>query len=251
MFGKFLCAVAVFFSITALGACVAPPTEQKREAYLNFDDANRYFAEGKFDVAQKYYQKVTDEAPDSPFRIHALLGQADSFFLQGEYIAAAPLYARFQELYPLDPRTSYAEFYQGMSYFRDVVAVKRDQSSTQKAYDLLVKFAEKYPEHPATQFAKEKTAFLKDRLSEKIYTIAKYYFDTASYGACIGRVEDLLEKFPDTRFKAEALLMKGKSLAAEEAFGKAELVFKDLIVLFPETPFATQATAELAQIKKN
>jgi outer membrane protein assembly factor BamD len=246
--GAALFATAVFAALS-LQACVSDHETTLTGSVANFDNANLYFTQGKFDSSQRYYAKVNDEAPDSPYRAHALLGQADSYYLQGEFIVAAPLYARFVELYPLDQRTSNAFFYEGMSYFQDMVDVKKDQTSTQKALERFEKFIEKYPDHPASPFAKEKLALLTDRMAEKVFTIAKYYYDLTDYGSCIGRVDDLLKKYPDSRLKGEALMMKAKSYAGEEAYEKAKTVYLQIIAEHPGTDFSKQAETELNFLK--
>ncbi len=226
-------------------SCASLKETEKSGPVAYFDDANLYFAQGKYDAAQRYYTKVLDEAPDSPYRVHALLGSADSYYLQGDYIVAAPLYARFVELYPLDDRTPDALFYGGMSYFNDMVKVSKDQGSARKALDIFAKFSEKYPGNPAEPFVKEKISFLTDRLAEKMFIIAKFYFDLHAYGSCIGRVDDLLEKYPDTRFKGEALVMKAKSYAGEEAYEKAKKTYERIISELSGTEFARRAQSEL------
>jgi outer membrane protein assembly factor BamD len=230
-------------------ACATAP-EPKREAVVNFDSANYYFAQGKFEPAQRYYHKIIDEMPDSPFRIHALLGSADSYFMDGDFVSAAPLYSRFVELYPLDEQTPRAMFYIGMSYFKDVPKISRDQTNSQKACDMFAKFVEKYPVHFATTFAQEKIEFLDDRLAEKTFMVAEYYFNVKGYVSCIGRVEDLLEKYPKTRLRSEALLMKARSYAGEEAYEKARLSYLAVIAEFPGTKTAAKASAELRSFPK-
>lgn len=240
--------LAVLFAILGLSACATP--DAQKIAAENFNDANAYFAKGKFDGAQKMYNKVMDEAPDSPYRIHALLGVADSYYMEEEFVSAAPMYERFAELYPLDDHTPHAVFYAGMSHWHDMVTVKRDQTATKNALDAFTSFAEKYPGHPAEAFAKEKVAILTDRLAEKIFLIAEYYYNTAGYISCIGRVDELLEQYPTTRFKAQALLLKAKSFAAEESFEKAMVIFLQVAFEAPGSDIAKEAEAEMKAIEQ-
>lgn len=241
--------VAATLAAVTLQACASDPETTLTGSVANFDKGNEYFAQGKYDSSQRYYAKVNDEAPDSPYRAHALLGQADSNYMLGEFVVSAPLYARFVELYPLDPKTPNALFYEGMSYFKDIVDVKKDQSSTQKALEKFQKFAEKYPEHPAAPYAKEKLGFLSDKLAEKIFTIAQYYYQLTDYGSCIGRVDDLLSKYPDTHLKGDALIMKARSYAGEEAYEKAKTVYGKIINELPGTEISKQAQTELTALK--
>jgi outer membrane protein assembly factor BamD len=233
----------VVAAIAVLAGCASD--DANKTAIQNFNDANYYFTKAKWDGAEKLYQKILDNAPDSPYRIHSLLGVADSYYMQGDFISSAPMYARYVELYPMDERTPHALFYEGMSYYHDMVPVKKDQTSTEKALVKFTRFVEKYPDHPATPFAKEKILFLTDRLAEKIYTIAEYYYNITGYGSCIGRVDELLKKYPDTRFKGDALMLKARSYAGEESYEKAKIAFLQIAFEFKGTKHGAQAEAEL------
>lgn len=234
--------------IATIGACLlitACATEEHKRDMEYFDDGNAFFTKDKFDPSQKAYQRLLDESPDSPFRIHALIGSADANYLQGEYIAAATTYARFVELYPQDDLTSRALFYEGMSYYKDMVPLKKDQTSAGKALNIFVEFVRKYPMHFATPFAVDKITSLNDRLAEKEFEVALFYFNTAGYISCISRVDQLLEKWPDSRFKADALLLKAKSYLAEEAYEKGNTVLRQVAADFPATKAGMEAEALL------
>lgn len=233
--------------LTLLFAAGCTSLDKKMEIKIAFKEANEYYTKGKFDASEKRYQKVLDEAPDSPYRIHALLGVADSYYMEKEYELASAMYQRFVELYPLDPKTPHAMFYEGMSYFQDMLKVKRDQSNTETAMEAYGRFIKRYAEHPATPYAIEKTAFLNDRLAEKIFITAEFFYQTDAFIACIGRVDELLEKYPETRFKPKALLLKGKAYLAEEAFAKSVKVFLQITKEFPDTPEGRKALLELQQ----
>lgn len=235
--------IATVTACLLLSACATD--EHKREMEF-FDDGNAFFSKARFEPSQKSYQRLLDEAPDSPFRIHALLGSADSYYMEKEYIASAPVYARFVELYPQDELTPHALFYEGMSYYQDMVPMKKDQTNAEKALGVFKEFVRKYPMHFAAPFVLEKISTLNDRLMEKEYTVALFYFNTTAYVSCIDRVDHLLEAWPTTRFKADALLLKGKSYLAEEAFGKGKAVLKQVAADFPEAPAGKEAAALLA-----
>ncbi len=225
--------IATVMACLLLTACASD--EHKREMEW-FNDGNSFFAKERFEPSQKAFQRVLDEAPDSPFRIHALIGSADAYYMDKEYIASAPVYARFVELYPQDELTPQALFYEGMSYYRDMVPVKKDQSNAQKALDVFKEFVQKYPMHFAVPFVLDKISKLNDRLMEKEYDIALFYFNTTAYVSCLDRVDNLLKTWPETRFKADALLLKGKSYLAEQAYDKAKAVLSQLVADFPATP---------------
>ncbi len=243
-------AVLRFFAVAVvvLAGCSTP--EGKKAMLTTFNNANYYFAKGKYEPSQKEYQKILDEFPDSRFRVHALLGVADSYYMMNEYYLAVPMYRRFIELYPLDPKTGHALFYEGMGYYRDMTDVERDQSSAEKSLEVFKTFLDKNPNHPAAGFVKEKTAMLKGRLEEKILTIAEFYYRIGAFGSCIGRVDDLLLEYPDTRLRLRALLLKGKAYFEEEAFLKARAAFAQVIEEFPDSEEGREAAVKLESLAK-
>ena len=242
---KFVTAVLLLAAVF-LSACATP--EKKLETLKSFNKANLFFAKGKFEPALKRYQSILDAEPDSPFRIHALLGVADSYFMQKEYYLAVPMYQRFIELYPLDDRTSHALFYEGMSYYLDLFKMERDQTNAEYGLEAFKKFAAGYPNHAAAPFAKKKISELEGRLAENLYLIAEFYHRIDAFGACIGRVDDLLLKYPGSRFVPSALLLKGKSYVEEEAFEKAGKVFAYVASEYPGTDEGNSAKSELRKL---
>lgn len=223
-------------------------TDKQILANESFDEANYYFAKGKYEFAQKKYQEILDEFPDSPLRLHALLGSADSYYMQGDFYLAAPVYKRFQELYPLDERTPHALFYEGMSYYRDIKDIPRDQSATEETIEAFTNFVMKYPGHPAHGFAKEKLGSLEELLAQKQMYIIEFYFRIDAFGSCIRRVDEFVAIFPSSKLVPRALLLKGKSYQNEEAFAKAKKVFEDLVASYGDTDSALEAKTELKKM---
>ncbi|MFQ5431249.1 MAG: outer membrane protein assembly factor BamD [Nitrospinota bacterium] len=240
-------ASVVLLAALILSACATP--EKKLETLKSFNKANLFYAKGKYDPAQKRYQSLLDAEPDSPFRIHALLGVADSYFMQKEYYLAVPMYQRFIELYPLDDRTPHAAFYEGMSYYLDLFKMERDQTNAREGLKAFKKFVTTYPNHAAVPFAREKIIELEERLAKTVYLIAKFYYGIDAFGACIGRVDDLLLEYPNSRFVPDALLLKGMSYVEEEAFKKAEEVFAQVSSEYPETSAGNSAKSKLKKLK--
>ena len=244
---KVITAVLALAVFSFLPSCA---TKDKETLMLKrFDKANHFFTKGKYEPAQKRYQKILDEDPDSPFRIHALLGVADSYYMEKEYYLAVPMYQRFVELYPMDERTPHALFYEGMSYHLDTFKMERDQTNARKALEAFKRFATNYPDHPAAGFTKEKIAGIEDRLAESLFLIAKFYFRIDSFGACIGRIDDLISLHPNSRFTSPALLLKAKAYMEEEAFEKAKTVFAHVSSNYPGTADGKAASIELTKLK--
>lgn len=234
--------------LMALSACAT--TSQKRKELELYNDANLYFTKGKYETSRNHYQNLLDKYPDSPFRVRALLGVADSYYLGKEYFLAEPMYERFIELYPLDALTPHALFYKGMSYHQDIKKVPRDQTYTKNTMDTFKEFLFKYPNHPAGEFTRQKIAALDDLLAQKEFYILAFYYKINAFGSCISLVDDFVAVHPDTRYVPEALLIKGKSYKEEEAFEKARYVFERIVEEYGGTPAGKDAKTEIKALKK-
>jgi outer membrane protein assembly factor BamD len=230
-----------------LASCATPTAEKKARAIFN--DANYYFAKGKFEHSQKRYQTILDEFPDTPFRVNALLGSADAYYMLGEYFLSAPLYEQYQDLYPLHENIVHARLYEAMSYYRDVMKMERDQTNTTKALEAFSYFVIKYPDHPAAPFAKDQIVALDDKLAQKQIQALEFYYRIDSFVSCIARADLFVEMYPETKYVPHAIMLKGKSYREEEAFKKAEKAFREVVEIFPDTPEAAEAKTELKKLK--
>ena len=137
--------------LTAFTGCAAT-----QEASANADPALLYtegvilYQDGDYNEAIDKFKKVMEDYPLSPSATDAQLLLADTYYVSAQYSDAASYYASFIALHPGHPKASYALFQKGMSYFRDVLSIDRDQTTTEKA---LLAFNDMHHDYPASVYA--------------------------------------------------------------------------------------------------
>ncbi len=236
--------IAVFLA----GGCATHGIQNRELELIN--DANYQFSKGKYDLARKRYQALLNSFPDSQFRLNALIGAADSYYMQKEYYLAEPAYQKFSELYPLSPETPRANFYLAMSYFHETLKVPQDHTNTKNADDAFRKFIAKHPDHPAVPTAEEKIRHLDDLLERKVLYIIEFYFRTDHFISTIRRVDEFMANHPFSRYVPRALLLKGESYMEEEAFKKAKKTFEDLVGIYGDSEAAKEARQKLIKLER-
>jgi len=239
--------LSAIITVCLAGGCATHGIQNRELELIN--DGNYQFSKGKYDLSRRRYQAILDSFPDSQFRIHALIGAADSYYMQGDYYLAEPAYQKFSELYPLSPETPRADFYLALSYFHETLKVPQDHTNTESADDAFRKFIAKYPDHPAVPTAEEKIRHLDDLLAKKELYIIEFYFRTDHFMSSIRRIDEFIANHPDTPYVPKALLIKGRSYMEEEAFEKARKTFEELVKKYGDSEAAKQAKQELMKLK--
>ena len=110
---------------------------------------------------KKHYGRISSKPSGSRGRTYA----RRQYYVSERYDEASASYTAFQAFHPGHPKAAYALFQKGMSHFKEVLSVDRDQTKTKKAlfaFEDLVKF---YPESPYAEKSKEVVSFLRTRLA--------------------------------------------------------------------------------------
>jgi len=242
-------ASCIFFSCLLLTAFTGCASTQ--EASANIDPALLYtegvilYQNGDYNEAIDKFKKVMEDYPLSPSATDAQLLLADTYYVSAQYSDAASYYASFIALHPGHPKASYALFQKGMSYFRDVLSIDRDQTTTEKA---LLAFNDMLSFYPASVYADkagEMIVFLKKRLAEREFYIGNFYFKDKKYKGALARFADILKKYPDAGLSDKVLYYIGKSYSELGEDELARNAFSTLIANFPGSSYADDAKSWL------
>lgn len=236
-------AFCLFASLPFLVIGCAATQEIARDnnpALLYAEGANLYH-DGDYHEAIDKLKKVMEEYPLTSFAEDAQLLLADAYYASSEYSDAASYYATFIALHPGHPRAPYALFQKGMSYFRDVLSIDRDQAATQKALLAFTDLAAQYPASIYVDKAKEMGIFLKKRLAEREFYIGNFYFKDKKYKGALARFAEILKKYPEIGISDKVLYYIGMSYVELGENDLARDTFSTLITQFPESSFAGDA----------
>ncbi len=237
----------VFVLLLIVSGCsgavqVSRPKADPAELY---GKAVSLYNEERYEDAEGSLKAVVQDYPLSPYAVDAGLLLGDLYYAMERYEEAGSYYATFSTLHPAHPRAPYAVFQKGMSLFKDVLSLDRDQTATRKALFAFDDLINAYPQSVYATKAKELKSFLRARLAERERYIARFYFKNGNYKAALARFRDILKDYPETGRTEEALYYIGESYAR---LGEADLArdaFVTLINNFPDSQLSKDARLKI------
>ena len=198
-------------ALVMLGACsqtdkdanfaieeIVPPDSLYNQALANLDT-------GDFKTAQKRIEDLNRQHPYSEYSRRSLILDTFINYRRGSYQEAAASGKRFIELYPADKDAAYAQYIVGMSYFKQMPHITRDQTPTRRAYNAMNSLLEKYPDSEYAEDAARKLRISRDQIAGKEMLVGRYYQERREFLAAINRFRGVVEEFPKTRHVEEAL----------------------------------------------
>lgn len=211
----------------------------------SFDNALSLYYSKKYQEAEDAFKGIMENFPVSPYSVEAQLMLGEVCYTTGRYEDAGSYYTNFVVFHPTHPRASYALFQKGMSHFKEVLSIDRDQTPTRKALFAFEDLIREYPDSPYQEKAVELISFLKKRLAEREFYVARFYYRSKNYTGAIARFRGLLREYPESGLSEKTLYYIGESYLK---LGKEELAreaFNTLINNFPRSPFVEDARTRL------
>jgi outer membrane protein assembly factor BamD len=242
----FLAAVVFVTGLLAGCGSANKQIETRRDPKELYDTAMKAFVDEKYDEAETTFKTLVEEYPVSPYSLEAQLMLGDVCFAQEKYDESGSYYTNFVALHPTHGRAAYALFQKGMSHFKDVLSVDRDQTSTRKALFAFEDLVASYPGSPYHEKAVELIAFLKKRLAEREFYIGRFYFKGKNYKGALARFRDVLSRFPEVGLTEQTLYYIGESYRRLGEDELAKDAFMTLITNYPDSPFVKDARAGLS-----
>lgn len=181
----------------AVDEIIAPDTLYN-QALANLDA-------GDLTESQKRLEDLERQHPYSEYSRRSLILNTFINYRKGAYAEAANSGNRFLQLYPGDSDAAYAQYIIGMSYFKRIPHITRDQAVTLKAYNAMNALVEKYPDSEYVEDAKNKILVTRDQLAGKEMLVGRYYQERREFLASINRYRKVVESYPNTRHVEEAL----------------------------------------------
>lgn len=198
-----------------------------------------------YDEADKAFKQILEEHPLSPYAVEAELMLGDVAFSAERYEEAVSYYASFTTLHPSHPKAPYALFQKGMSHFKDVLSVDRDQTATRKALFAFEDLVAAYPSSPYAPKARDLTGFLRRRLADSEMYVARFYFKGRNYKGALARFRDILKNYPEVGLTDETLYYIGESYMRLGEEKLARDAFTTLVTDFPGSPYVKSAREKL------
>jgi outer membrane protein assembly factor BamD len=242
------CVLHCMFCILVFTGCAATQEEiaNDNDPASLYREGEALYNDGNYSEAINKCKRIMENYSLSPFAVEAELLLADAYYSSTKYSDAASYYINFISLHPNHPKTPYAMFQKGMSYFREVSTIDRDQASTQKALLAFNDVISFYSSSIYADKAKEMAVFLKRRLADREFYIGNFYFKDKKYKGALARFAEILKKYPDTGLSDKALYYIGQSYIGLGEKDLARDTFSVLISNFPDSSFVIDAKSWLS-----
>ncbi|MBE9529069.1 MAG: outer membrane protein assembly factor BamD [Proteobacteria bacterium] len=244
----FLFVAVLFVSGLTVGCSSTKHLEKQRTAKELFDNALEAQIGERLLDAEAEYKKLMEEYPFSPFAVKAQLKIADLYFSREENDSAAAYYTNFVALHPSHPDAAYALFQKGMSLFKSVLGVDRDQTSTRKALFAFEDLRRDYKGSAYDEKAIELMAFLRRRLADRELYVAHFYFKNKKYKGALVRFGDILKLYPEVGLNPETLFYVGESYRKLGETASARETYRSLVDEYSDNAFAARARKALKRL---
>lgn len=238
-----------FFLLAAfmlMAGCTAHTDLQgQRDPKELYDKAMESYLAEHYDVAEQSFKRLMEDYPLSPYSVESQIMIADLCYATERYDDAGSYYTNFIALHPEHPKAAYALFQKGMSHFKEILSIDRDQTATKKALFAFEDLLASYPGCAYAPKAEELISFLRRRLAEREIYIAKFYFNSSNYKGALARLRDVLKNYPEVGLSDETLYYIGESYIRLGEQRLAEDAFTTLISDYPDSPYVKGARTRL------
>ena len=182
-------------------------------------------AKKDWESARQYFRRLIDAFPQSEHQPDARIALADSYFEEGgvgNYVLAVSAYREFLTLFPQHPKSDYAQFRAGESYFKQMGSPDRDQTATHQALEEYQRLLDVYPQSTWVEPARDKIRQCRQALARSDFQVGYFYQKTRkSWRSAIGRYETIVTEYPDYEKFDEVLFRLSQCLAFSGRYAEA------------------------------
>lgn len=215
-----------------------PADQTYNEALANIDA-------GDYTQARRKFKKLDRQHPYSEYAKKAGVMSTFIAYRQGDYAEAIAQGKRFVQLYPANSEAPYALYLVGMSHYRQISDITRDQRSARDTYRTMNELIERYPDSEYVEDAKRKRRIAQDQIAGQEMLVGRYYQERREYLAAINRYRGVVEKHGTTRHVEEALARLTESYYALGLTSDAQTAAAVLGHNFPESQWYRDSYALL------
>lgn len=207
---------------------IEPADVLYNQGLANLDAGDRKEARDKFEAIDKQH-------PYSEYSRKSLLMLTFMAYRDGKYSESVVNGKRYVSLYPGSEEAAYAQYLVGMSYFRQIPDVTRDQNITAQAYTSMKVVKDRYPDSEYVEDAKSKMRVAYDQIAGKQMLVGRYYQERREFLAAVNRFRRVIEEFQTTRHVEEALARLTESYFALGLISEAQTATAILGHNFPDS----------------
>lgn len=237
--------------ITALvlwvGACATTTDTAVMSADEQYATAVSLFEEEKWQEAISAMQAFTLNYPQDPRVTEARWLAAEAYYSAEDWATAAQEYLNFQRDFPTSQRAAAGLYQAARSYQRLSLRPELDQRDTERAINVLERLLTEYPQSDLVGETRERRASLRNKLAEKAYLNAEFYFDNKYYDAAEIYLVDLIEQHPDSDWLPAGYALLAQTFCRQGLQERAVEVFELLRQTFPDSEAALRLEGVLPE----
>ena len=228
-------------------ACRGGPREDpilRLSAVESAEQGKALMGREKYREARKYLLHAFEVEPNSALGRESLLLAADCFFLDGgnqNWIQSEAKYRDFQNRFPTSDRAAYVQFQIGRSLAQRMEKPDRDQKTASKALQAFDDLVRLFPTSEYAAQAEDEIRRVRNNLARHEYMIGVFYLRYGLPVAAVGRLEELLEDYPDSDHVEASLYHLGLAYQANGQPAEARATFDRLRRDFPSGEYASRA----------
>lgn len=230
-----------------LAACASTPESGVLPPDEQFARAEQRYEAGDYRQAIADFQTFSFNYPQDPRVPEARWKTADGYYQVEDWATSAQEYFNYQRDYPRDDRAAEALFQAGKAYQQMSLRPELDQRDTERAVNAYDRVIVEYPRSEFVDEARSRKAQLRDKLAEKVYLNAEFYFDNENYPATVLYLTDLIELYTDTAWIPAAYALLARAQCEQGLGERASEVYARLREDYPESSAAREVLAELPE----
>ncbi|MDR1490055.1 MAG: outer membrane protein assembly factor BamD [Desulfovibrio sp.] len=218
--------LGVFIIVFLLSGCgiidwfYLPPGEDTAQEL--FEAGNDAMRDKNYVGASKYYSKLKDLFPFSPYAVEAELSLADCYFLDEEWPAAVDAYKEFESLHPRHQAIPYVLFNIGMASMNGYPSIDRPSDPIVEAYSYFQRLIESYPNTEYAAVSAEKMKECRKLMAEHELFYADFYYRMGRYASALARYKVIIDKYQDVTEIYEFAIEKSKAAFVLNTENEAE-----------------------------
>ncbi|MDX9713916.1 MAG: outer membrane protein assembly factor BamD [Dissulfurispiraceae bacterium] len=240
--------IAISTALAVITGC-GSSSSIKRDAAFSpekwFADADKQLSDKYYDEARELLTEVKNRDASKKHAPIAQLKIADTYIKEGNIDIAIEEYRRFIEQYPENQYASYAQYQIAMAYFSQIESPDRGAGVAQKALREFMILKQRFPRNPYREIVDLRIDRTKNTIAEGELMIGQFYYKKDAFSAAIGRLENLLQIFPEFRRADEAMFLIAESYRGLKQQEKAKEMYAELLRKYPESKFVKEAKKRL------
>ncbi len=217
-----LCAV---LGLTTLGGCGLLPDQSDEtvgwSANKLYAEAKEAMADGAYDRAVKYFEKLEARFPHGRYAQQAQLEVAYAHYRQADAASAIAACDRFIRLHPNHPNVDYAHYLKGLVNFNEDLGLlghismqdltERDPKAARDSFDSFKTLVTRFPASKYAADATSRMKYLVNALASHEVHVARYYMRRGAYVAAVNRAQTAVKTYADAPANEEALFIMVKA----------------------------------------